>query len=156
MLCSHVVYAVRKIVPFVDKCDLHARRACFIAIRVSQFDSFVRPLWEQVYGEPRSPEPTFLDLSTLLYDMGIVPNVEIVPFGGRRGVGPAGGFADLDEAAGRCREMLFLDPDPTTDAQIRAYVDGKLWEQNGRLVWAGQAMQSAIVWWTQEPLHRIG
>ncbi|MBI4498635.1 MAG: class I SAM-dependent methyltransferase, partial [Chloroflexi bacterium] len=97
-LCSHVVYGVRDILPFLQKLDAHARRACFLAIRVSQFDAYVRPLWEQIFDEPRAPEPTFIDLYTLLYAMGIAANVEIVPFGGRRGVGPGGGFADLEEA----------------------------------------------------------
>src|SRR5262249_25404892 len=92
VVCSHVIYAIKDIVPFLDKLREHARDSVFVALRVTQFDANVLDLWPRIYGEARKREPGFIDLYQLLYAMGIVANVEIMPFGARRGQGPGGGF----------------------------------------------------------------
>ena len=50
VLCSHVLYNVPDIGPFVDKLAAHAMRYCFIAIRTGQRDQMLRSLFQHVHG----------------------------------------------------------------------------------------------------------
>lgn len=149
VLCSHVVYGIKDIVPFLEKLDRHARDAVFLAVRVTQFDANVLDLWPRVYGVERKREPGFIDLYNLLYEMGIVANVETAPFGARRGQGPGGGFGSEEEAVDSVRRILFTGPDERTDALVRAYLAEHMEQRDGRLYWKGRGMRAALVWWTK-------
>jgi SAM-dependent methyltransferase len=150
VLCSHVVYGLTEIMPFVEKLRSHARDSIFLAVRATQFDANVLNLWPRVYGEERRPEPSFIDLYNLLYAMGVAANVEIVPFGARRGRGPGAGFSSEDEALDSVRRILFAQPDAARDRIIRAFLAEHMEQRDGRWLWKGPGMKAALIWWTQE------
>lgn len=146
VLCSHVIYSVMEIAPFLRKLLEHARAACFMAIRITQFDAPLTELWELVHGEPRKPEPSFIELFNLLYRMGVHANVEVAPFGARG----RWSYADLEEALVSCRDLLYLRPQPQRDATIRDYLERRLVVKDGRLSWPGLDMKAATLWWRME------
>jgi hypothetical protein len=142
VLCSHVVYAVEAIVPFVRKLDAMTRRTCLVAVRVSQQPG-ASTLWQALYGAPRAPQPAFLDLYNVLAGVGVVGEVRIAPSGGFR-------YADLDEAAAEARERLHLPPAKPTDDELRALLGERLVRgADGRLTWPELLQGNAIISWTK-------
>jgi SAM-dependent methyltransferase len=142
VLCSHVVYAVEAIVPFVRKLDELARRTCLIAVRVGQQPG-ASELWQVLYGEPRAPQPAFLDLYNVLVSAGIVGDVQIAPSGGFR-------YADLDDALAEVRGRLHLPPGNPTEEMLRTLLSERLVRgADGRLTWPGPPPGNAIISWTR-------
>ncbi|HEY8490675.1 MAG TPA: class I SAM-dependent methyltransferase [Dehalococcoidia bacterium] len=142
VVCSHVVYGVREMVPFLRKLERHARRAVYLSIRVSQFDQYVLPLWERIWGEPRRPEPGFIDLYNLLYALGVRANVALIPFYGRRT------FASAEEAAATVADLLFLPEDRRPHPEVERYLREHLRPaEDGGLTWDFPPLQAAAVWW---------
>ncbi len=78
VLCAHVVYGVREIVPFVRALDSHTRRACLIAIRVDQHPGLA-DISAALFGSAPVRQPALLDLYPLLADLGIVADVQTSP-----------------------------------------------------------------------------
>jgi precorrin-6B methylase 2 len=78
VLCANVLYPIADVVPFIRKLDANARRVCAIIIRVDQMGTMVDPLWEEVWGVSRPPEPGLLDLYNLLFMLRIRANVRLV------------------------------------------------------------------------------
>src|SRR5439155_22927403 len=61
VLCAHVLYFVRDIEPFIEKLDAHAKRACYICLRVDPRETVLRPLWDELVGGTYPSEPGFAD-----------------------------------------------------------------------------------------------
>lgn len=141
VLASHILYPIMEIVPFLRKLDAHARTATVVIIRIDQIGTDVETLWQQIWGTPRAPEPTFLDLYNLLFALGWRANAEVIPFG------PVGAGGTLDELLDSLRGMLFLRPDQHEhDQLIRDHIRAQMVEENGR--WASRRpRQAAIIWW---------
>jgi len=144
VMCAHVLYFVADVVPFIEKLDTAARRACYIYIRVEGREEPLLPLWEELAGGPFPSEPGFADLYPLLLSLGIRANVRLTPPEG------GGGYPDLDEALGQARLQLGLTLDQHEhDGRIREFLREHLVERNGRLSFPTR-MQSAVVWWQKE------
>lgn len=140
VLCAHVVYFVADIVPFIEKLDAAARRACYIYLRVDGREGPMLPLWEELFGGTFPSEPGFADLYPLLLSLGIRANVRIT---GDLG----GGYVDLDEALVAARQQFGITEDQHEhDARMREYLREHLVDIGGRLNLPG-LLQSAIVWW---------
>lgn len=140
VICSHVIYSVGDIAGFVRKLHLHARRTVVMAVRIDQFDSHVRDLWAELHGEPRAPEPTFVDLHPILHALGIAPNVEVTTFSAstnRR--------FETREAAERSVADLVVAGD-RLDAVAR-YVGDRMRETPDGWEWTSPPVRSAILWW---------
>lgn len=141
VLCSHVLYFVPDVVPFVEKLDRHALRTCFIYLRVDPRDKPLLPLWREVHGAERAPEPGFVDLHNLLFSMGIRPNTRLAPM--ERGPH----YRDLDDAVEQTRETLGLAADDDEhDARIRDFLAERL-EPDGSGLAFPPYLQTAILWW---------
>jgi 2-polyprenyl-3-methyl-5-hydroxy-6-metoxy-1,4-benzoquinol methylase len=144
VVCAHVLYFVPDVVPFIEKLDRGARRACYILIRVDQQWSPLRPLWKELFGEEQPPEPGFLDLYPLLFSMGIRPHVRLTK--------PGGGttFRDWDDAVAQARDRLELPADDHQyDERIRAFLPTVVAQRDGQLSFPPY-QQLAILWWEQE------
>lgn len=147
-ICSHVIYATEEIVPFIQKVSDHARKHCFFVIRADQVDGHLSELWKLVHGDERQPEPSLMDFYNLLHQMGILANVEVVPFGS--GSGSRWTYATWGDAMEHCRSRLYTMPGGRADEIIDAYLRKVLVEQEGRYVWPAPQIRAAIVWWRQE------
>lgn len=142
-LCSHVVYGVREIAPFLRELDRRTRRTVLIAIRVDQHPG-LHELARALFGEERVRQPALLDLYNALAEIGIIADVQILPAsGGFR-------FADHEAAVAHFRDRLRLSPGSPTEAQLRAIVAEQLvQEDDGRWRWPSQPPRNAIVSWTK-------
>lgn len=79
VLCSHVVYGVADIRPFLQKLHDHARQRVVMVSFVDSPQAGVAPLWEPVYGETRINLPALPELMNVLWEMGIYPSVRMLP-----------------------------------------------------------------------------
>jgi SAM-dependent methyltransferase len=142
VLCAHVLNPIADVVPFIEKLRAYARRSCYIAMRVEQMAPEIDPLWPEVWGVARPPEPTALDLLNLLYAIGIHASMLLVPF---TGPGPYDG---MEDAVVRARQLLFLPPEPDErDVRIRRFLEDTLITRaDGALDWPAPR-QAGLVWW---------
>ena len=144
VICAHVLYFVADVVPFIEKLDRAARRACYILIRVDQQWAPLRPLWKEIFGEEQPPEPGFLDLYPLLFSLGIRAHVRLTRPGGGTS------FRDWDDAIAQARDRLELPPDDHRhDERIRAFLPTVVDQSGGQLRFPPY-QQLAILWWDKE------
>ena len=79
VLTSDVTYFVRDIVPFLEKMQASARRRVMILVWSEPPPNRGRELFRRVYGEPLAPMPGHRELLQVLWDMGVLPNVSVLP-----------------------------------------------------------------------------
>ena len=76
---ADVTYFVRDIVTFVEKLQAAARRRVMITLWSVSPPNSEAVLYELFYGEPMAPVPGFRELLTALWDMGILPDLVVLP-----------------------------------------------------------------------------
>jgi SAM-dependent methyltransferase len=142
VICSHVLYPIADLEPFVRKLTAHAQRRVFVYLRVDPLPTDFG-LWSEFYGEPLQLQPTHLDLVNALAQMGTACDVEIVEHRF------SWTFANMDEAVAQVRNSLCLreDDEPAT-AQLRGLLEVNLiaWP-NGRLGPQVGSARSAVISW---------
>ena len=140
---ANVLYFVADAVAFIDKLDEHARRACFILHRADERAAQLTSLWEEIWGYPRPPEPSALDLFNLLFAVGIRPNLRLIPR-------PAPvRFETSEDAMREARQSLELDGDDHAhDDRIAAFLRGVVARRDG--LWEfPPGPQMAIISWAK-------
>jgi SAM-dependent methyltransferase len=144
VLCSHVVYGVREIAPFLRALDAQTRRVCLIAIRVDQHPG-IAELSAALRGEAHLRQPALLDLYPVLAQLGIAADVQTFPAAG------SFYFADREAAVAHYRDRLRVPPGSSGEATLRAIVTERLVQTpDGRWRWPGNPPHSAIVSWTKD------
>ena len=78
-LASHVAYLTRAIVPFVEKLERAASRRVLIAVNDPPPPSWHRILFELLHGEPEEVVPGHVELIDVLWEMGILPDIRVLP-----------------------------------------------------------------------------
>jgi 2-polyprenyl-3-methyl-5-hydroxy-6-metoxy-1,4-benzoquinol methylase len=144
VICSHVVYGVVDIDDFVRGLTSATRGRCIMALRHSQREALFFDLFAQVWGEPRVGHPTYLDLYGVLVQMGILANVEMIPFRS------PGGFDSEDEAIAQVFAEILNPPPADAERPVRRFVRDHLSERNGQLNFDWPAASSALIWWDQD------
>ena len=76
---ADVVYFVRDIVPFVEKLQDAARRRVMITLWSESPPNSAAQLFRLVYGEEQAPVPGFRQLMPVLWEMGILPDLRMLP-----------------------------------------------------------------------------
>jgi SAM-dependent methyltransferase len=142
VICSHVLYPIRDIVPFLTKLQAATRRTCFIYLRATPFDAVTKHLWQHFHGEERCLVPEYIHALDVLYEMGIYANVEVVK------LPPSLRYPSLDVAVEELLEQLILSNDEKTRSELRKLLDGWLVERDGMLVLPISEMVVAILYWT--------
>ncbi len=144
VLCSHVVYVVQDIEPFVRKLDQHARRLVLMVMFQSSPQSQLYGLWERVHGEPRNPLPTLPQFRPVLDELGIAYQVDELP-----GDRPFG-FASEEEAREIIAQRLYVAPGSRAEFRLANALDEALQEEEDG-VWRikdSRPLQPCIVSWT--------
>ncbi|MGI5837952.1 MAG: class I SAM-dependent methyltransferase [Chloroflexota bacterium] len=142
VLCSHVLYDVDDVEPFLLKLNAHAIGLCFLAHHTDQYDPLFRELWQRLYGEERRPMPVFADLLQVLEEMGIPAVVA-----GQMRPQMRLSFATVDEAVEYCTERMALSySDPGNRSLIAAHLRDLLEMVDGRL-YAPCSSDVGVVWW---------
>ena len=79
VLTCDVTYFVRDIVQFVQKMHEAARRRVIVEVWSEPPPNRGANLFRRVYGEPLAPVPGHRELLPVLWDMGILPDVCVLP-----------------------------------------------------------------------------
>ena len=146
VLCSHVVYGVADIAPFIRKLIAHARRRVIMLSFVDSPQTSVSPLWQPVHGERRVNLPALPQLMNVLWEMDVYPSVRMLtPTAPHT-------FESVEAAVDEFARRLFVGEDADARARLEAAAprflertaDGDL-----RMVGAKAARQGAI-WWDVE------
>lgn len=146
VICSHVLYPIADVVPFLGKLDTSARERVFVYLRIDPLPTDFG-LWSEFWGEPLTLQPTTHDLYGVLTQMGISPDVEVVE---HRFTWT---FASLDEAVPQVRNSLCLrEDDSEATERIRTLLAERMvpWPE-GRIGPAVESARSAIVSWAPQP-----
>lgn len=142
-ICSHVLYPIRDIVPFLAKLQAATRRACYLYLRATSIDAVFGHLWQHFHGDERVPSPGYIHALDVLYEMGIYANVEVVK------LPQSMRYPSLDIAVRELVEQLILPDDESTRGALRDLLEGWLVEQDGVLVPPIREMVGAIIWWSR-------
>jgi SAM-dependent methyltransferase len=142
VICAHVLYPIVEVEPFLRQLGARTRRLCFLQLRLGQREGPYLELFERVWGEPRAPAPTALDLFNVAHQLGFAASFEVVPFPAWRR------FDTLDEAVENARQDI-LNPSGA-DGLIRAYVEPRLVEVDGRLALPNETPSAGLVYWRAE------
>lgn len=78
-LVAHVTYFVREIVPFLDKLAAASRRRVLIYLESIPPPIQTADFFRLVYGEELEPVPGHPELLAVLWEMGILPDVRVLP-----------------------------------------------------------------------------
>lgn len=141
VICSHVLYPIRDIVPFLAKLQRAARQSCYIYMRATPIDVLMAHLWKHFHGDARCYSPSYIHALDVLFAMGIYANVEVVSV-------PASlRYPSLDVAVEELAELLIVPGGEKTRAELRGLIAGWLVERNGMLVPPPREMACAIMWW---------
>ena len=113
VICSHVLYPILDIVPFLKKLHAASEQACFISMRAISFDALTAPLWRHFHGEERQPPPGYIHALDVLYELGIYAQVEItkMPF--------AFTYPSLQDAEDELLDQLILEESEQTRHELR-------------------------------------
>lgn len=141
-ICSHVIYGVRDIGPFLQRMDAITHRGCFIVAGFRQPSYVLASFWEAIYGELRLPLPGALECLNALYQLGIPAELGLLPASRYT-------FADEVEALADLRWRLRLAVNPDMDAAIRRAMDEHLVRTDlGCLSPRNQPKHTALISWT--------
>ena len=143
-LCSHVLYVIQDIAPFVRKLESHARRLVLVVLFQSAPQSQMYGLWERVHGEPRHPLPSLPQFRAALEEMGITHQVDQLPDE------PARGFDSEAEAREMLARRLYAAPGTAAAARLEAALEDSLLAGDDG-VWrirGSRPLQPCIVSWT--------
>ncbi len=139
VLCSHVLYPIHDIEPFLQKMLQATRHACYINMRATHIDAVTGSLWKHFHGEERCLPPGYIHALDVLYEMGIYANVEIIRF-------PMSlRYPSIEVAIEELLEQLILPDDKQTRSELRTLLEGWLVEEEGVLVPPVKEMVGAII-----------
>lgn len=79
VLVNHVTYLTRDIVPFIEALQRAARRRVIITVNHPPPPSWNRRLFALVHGEEEEVVPGHVELINVLWEMGILPDVHVLP-----------------------------------------------------------------------------
>lgn len=144
VICSHVLYPIMDIVPFLTKLQAATQNSCYIYMRATHIDALTADIWHHFHGEERCLPPGYISALDVLYEMGIYANVEIVK------IQSSLRFPSLDVAVEELVEQLILPNDEKTRDELRNLLKDWLVEYDGILVPPIKEMVCAIMWWNPE------
>jgi hypothetical protein len=142
VICSHVLYPIADIEPFLRKLDASALRHVYVYLRADPLPTDMG-LWPEFYGVPLQAQPVHMDLINVLAQIGIFADVEVVEHRFTLT------FASFEDAVAQVRNSLCLrDDDAAADEKLRRLLRERLIEwPGGRLGPDVESARSAIVSW---------
>lgn len=79
VMLANVTYFVREIVPFVEALNSAARRLVVVGVWSVPPPNHHATVFELLHNEPQARVPTHRELLPVLWDMGILPDVHVLP-----------------------------------------------------------------------------
>jgi SAM-dependent methyltransferase len=143
VLCVNVVYGVADVGPFVQKLNDHARELVAVVAYMDAPSSMMSPLWESVHEEQRINLPATPELLPVLWELGIFPNLQMLPPEERSRTAP-----NMDVALQFARVFLYVQPGTEADQRLqKAAAEFAVETPNGITLRRAQTRPQAIVWW---------
>ena len=145
VVCSHVVYPIADIEPFLTALDKATIQSCYVQMRIGQRESWFAPLFADIWGESRVPSPNALDCFNVAHQIGLPANFDFVRFEDWRR------FETFDRAVEQVLNDVLNPPHEDARDKIRAYLTDQLRPtDDGRLGVPGASNPGAgIVSWTK-------
>lgn len=150
-LVNNVTYFVRDIVPFITKLEAASRRRVLITVWSVPPPSQDARLFELVYGEKQERLPSHRELLPVLWEMGILPDVQALPDEFRFGNGLPTTRAEAVQSAA---ERLELAGEPAPLQAIEQHFD-ELFASTAhgyRPLWR-PAVRELIITWEPAQAH---
>ena len=142
VLCSHVLYGIADVRTFIEKLSTHARRRVVMLSFVDSPQSKVAPLWEPVHGEPRITFPALTEIANVLWEMGIYPDIEMLP------PPPPRAFDTIEETLDEIRRMMFITDRSEASARLDSVVDEHLEQTElGFRLKEGRMTREGVITW---------
>ena len=123
-LCCHVLYVIQDIESFIRKLEEHAGRILVVMYQAPP-QSQIYPLWEPVHGVPRLPLPSLPEFLEVLDQLGVEPEVEVVPTERNRG------YDSLETAREQLARRLYVMPESAEMERLEALLPQVLEEKDG-------------------------
>jgi SAM-dependent methyltransferase len=139
VICSHVLYPIVDIEPFLAKLTKATGHMCYIYMRATSIDALTGHLWQHFHGDERCLPPGYIHALDVLYELGIYADVEVVK------LPVILSYASLDVAVEEVSEQLILPDDNATRNELRQLLEDWLVERNGMLVPPVEAMIGAMI-----------
>ncbi len=142
VLCSHVVYGVADIAPFVEKLIVHANRTVAMLMFVDSPQASVSRLWEPVHGERRIDLPALPELMNVLWEMGVYPNVRMLASS------PSHTFESVETAADEVAGRLFIGNDADARRRLEERIEDYLEPSaDGYRMRGSRRPRQGLIWW---------
>ena len=142
VLCSHVMYGVADIVPFVRKLESKANERLLVLMFVDSPQSELTELWRTIHGEERITLPALPDLLRVLWEMEIFPDLEMV------GTQQPRTFDDREQALEQLRQRLYALPGTERDRRLEEALEEMLVEsQDGLVVRNSKLRRQGLLSW---------
>jgi SAM-dependent methyltransferase len=146
VLTANVTYFVRDIRAFVEAMDRAARRLCAITVWSVPPPDRASAIFELVTGEPLELTPTHLDLLAVLWEMGILPDIRVLPDDFRA-------FATAFDTREAAVQNALEAGSPTRSEEARARIEAnfdRLFVPEGagyRATWARTDSREMLITW---------
>ena len=147
-LTFNVTYFVREIVPFIEKLIASARRRVVISVWSAPPPTHGARLFELLWGESQEFVPGHRELLPVLWDLGLLPEVRVLPGRFERGPGAA---PTLEEAISGAAQRLGPGDQERATAVLRQHAD-TLFERTDvgfRPTWLPDPRELLITWETR-------
>jgi SAM-dependent methyltransferase len=138
VICSHVLYGVADVVPFIEKMERAARERVLIMLREGPVPHPANVLRDRMSAAPLPPITRFSDLFMVLIQMGIAPDVTFISYP------VVNRYANLDDAVADVAPLFGAGWD---DAEGRRRLQEMLVEDDGELVYDSGVSLSGIAHW---------
>ncbi|MAF53968.1 MAG: class I SAM-dependent methyltransferase [SAR202 cluster bacterium] len=143
VVCSHVVYGIPQIEDFVRRLHEHATKRVALLSFVNAPQAHIAGLWGPVHGEARIELPALPELVNVLWEMGIHPDVTMIPGKQRRL------FDSTDSAMDEMMRRLFIGDNPIKEERLRAALPDFLEDTpDGYVIKGSKPARQGIVHWT--------
>jgi len=139
-LIAHVGYDIDELVPFLEKLEQHARRACIAVMLDRQPASNFGSLFEAVLGERQATLPALKEFVALQYARGRLVEIEMLEV-------PAWSFADREDALKNLRWRFWINEGTDLDRRLDELLDDHVQEVDGRWTVPGARGHVGIVTW---------
>ena len=144
-LCSHVVYGISEIVPFVNKLDSSATGRVLVMVYTDGPQSQLSPFWNAAHGEERIDLPALPEFLEVLWEMELYPDVEMLQ------TGRSQSFESRDEALEMLRRRLYVVPGSDKDGRLMEAASALLEvTPDGLVISDAKPRRQALVSWRPE------
>ena len=133
-LANHVMYLTRDIVPFVKKLERAGARRVIVTVNAPPPPSWNRVLFELLHGEAEEIVPGHVELVNVLWELGILPEIRVLPPPAAAQIARAPSrAAAIDAAVARFNgdQWSFWPLGTDLDARLRRLLDARFEELFG-------------------------